>query len=234
MSEKRPLPPDILVSGTTIRLLALETTKAKWTTMLIGSRPGRYLVVEMPRMGGAPVKLDEGTRWSINFISQGSVYSFDSEVLGYTFRLVPLLFLSYPTEVEVANLRNDKRYPVNIPAVAKVVALSPEPAGAPEEDEEEVAAQAPEGELKTLVVDISEGGFMMISPEQLPLESTIESTFYLPGSATIEHIQAMVKTCRGKPGGYLTGLSLNPSNSPETMDHIGELINSIENMPLRL
>ena len=225
MSELKTLSPDVLICGTSIRLLALETTKSKWTTILIGSRPGRYLIVEMPKVAGAPVKLDDGTRWAANFISKGAVYSFNTEVLGYTYRLVPLLFLDYPKEVEVANLRTEKRYPVNIPLVSNVVS-SPKPEG----DDRKPASD----QLKALVVDISEGGFMMACPSPLKPETIIDATFYLPKEEPISGIKAMVRACRGKPGGYFIGLAYSPSNRPETFSRLGDLISSIENMPLRL
>ncbi len=226
MSELKPLTPDILVCGTSIRLLALETTKSKWTTMLIGSRPGRYLVVEMPKVAGAPVKLDEGTRWAANFISRGAVYNFNTEVLGYTYRLVPLLFLDYPQEVEIANLRTEKRYPVNIPLTYKV-AQAPRPTG---EDD----VEAPRGTVKSLVVDISEGGFMMATPVPLAPESIVEATLFLPREEPLAGIKAIVRACRGKPGGYFAGLAYIPNNQPEVLSRLGDLITNIENMPLRL
>jgi hypothetical protein len=117
---RKPLLPDVLVAGTTLRLVALAPTKSKWSTMLIGARPGRYLLVEMPRAGGAPMKLDEGSLWSANFISRGVVDSFDVEVVGAAVRPVPLLILTYPEEVEAAVLRTVKRYPVHIPVISKV------------------------------------------------------------------------------------------------------------------
>ncbi|MDR2945784.1 MAG: flagellar brake protein [Candidatus Adiutrix sp.] len=214
MSETKILSPDVLVCGTSIRLLALETTKSKWTTVLIGSRPGRYLIVEMPKVAGAPVKLDEGTRWAANFISKGAVYSFNTEMLGYTYRLVPLLFLEYPREVEVANLRTEKRYPVNIPILIALTQTAPP--------------------QKALVVDISEGGFLMASPFQLEPETQIEVIFHLPKEEPINGIQAVVRACRGKPGGYFIGLAYSPSNRPETASRLRDLISNIENMPLRL
>ena len=242
MSDAKTLSPDVLICGTSIRLLALETTKSKWTTILIGSRPGRYLIVEMPKVAGAPVKLDDGTRWAANFISKGAVYSFTTEVLGYTYRLVPLLFLEYPAEVAVANLRTEKRYPVNIPVISTVVSLpKPEPGGKPEAADKtdpagkpEAAGKTPAVPLKALVVDISEGGFMMACPSPLKPETVIEATFYLPKEEPISGIQAMVRACRGKPGGYFIGLAYNQSNRPETLSRLGDLISSIENMPLRL
>jgi len=237
VAETKTLSPDVLICGSSIRLLALETTKSKWTTILIGSRPGRYLIVEMPRVAGAPVKLDDGTRWAANFISKGAVYSFNTEVLGYTYRLVPLLFLDYPREVEVANLRTEKRYPVNIPVISTVVSLpEPEPGDNPEtEDKPEAGDQKTlSGPLKALVVDISEGGFMMACPSPLQPETVVEATFYLPKEEPLSGIQAVVRACRGKPGGYFIGLAYSQSNRPETLSHLGDLISSIENMPLRL
>ena len=228
MSERKPLSPDVLISGTSIRLLALETTKSKWTTMLIGARPGRYLIVEMPRVAGAPVKLDDGTRWAANFISKGAVYSFNTAVLGYTYRLVPLLFLEYPAEAEVANLRTEKRYPVNIPVISKVTG------GAMPEAASEAEAAALANPLKALAVDISEGGFMMASPVPMSPDMTIDAVFYLPKEEPLRGVQAVVRACRGKPGGYFIGLAYSQQNSPEVMGRLNALINSIENMPLRL
>ena len=235
MVEVTTLSPDALICGTTMRLLALETTKSKWTTTLVGSKPGRYLIVEMPKVAGAPAKLDDGTRWAVNFISKGAVFSFKTEVLGYTYRLVPLLFLAYPAQVEIANLRSDKRYPVNIPAVFKIFSLPP-----PETEEEKKQLEeseknpTPSPPIKGLIADISESGFMMASPEALLPETTIEGTFYLPKNEQLTGLQAVVKTCRGKAGGYFIGLAYSQRNTPEILNRVGKLISNIENMPLRL
>lgn len=227
MTEHKTLSPDALICGSSIRLLALETTKSKWTTTFIGSRPGRYLIVDMPKLAGAPVKLDDGTRWAANFISKGAVYSFNTEVLGYTYRLVPLLFLSYPTDVEVANLRTEKRYPVNIPVVFTITGIPPAEEGAE-------PVSPPSDALKALIVDISEGGFMMACPLPLPLDTTIEAALYLPKGEPIGGVKATVRACRGKPGGCFIGLAYDQSNPPGVMERLNALISNIENMPLRL
>lgn len=239
MPERKPLSPDVLVSGTTIRLTTLETVKSKWSAMLIGARPGRYLMVEMPRVGGLHVKLDEGACWSANFISRGSVYSFITEVLGATFRPAPLQVLSYPEEAEVAVLRTVKRYPVNIPVVSKVLQWPNQPSAA-EREYGETSAPArffppPAIHVKALVVDISEGGFLMACPEALAPETVMENSFHLPREAPLNGIRAVVRTCRGKPGGYFIGLAYIPYNSPpEPLARLNDLITRIENMPLRL
>jgi hypothetical protein len=241
--ERKPLLPEILTCGTSIRLIALETTKSKWSTMLIGARPGRYLAVEMPRVGGAPMKLDDGTRWSANFISKGAVYSFNTEITGSTFRPVPLLFLHYPEEVEVANLRTVKRYPVNIPIISKVLQWPAPVAADDHQGEGETPPPAaalpspppPAGPLKALVVDISEGGFMMACPQALPQDAVVETSFYLPKETPLNGLRAIVRACRGKPGGYFIGMAYVQANSPpEALTRLSDLITDIENMPLRL
>lgn len=229
MLEKRPLSPDVLVCGTSIRLVALESTKSKWSTILIGARPGRYIIVEMPKLAGAPVKLDDGSQWSANFISRGSVYSFQTAVEGYTYRLAPLLFLSYPQEAEVTGLRTEKRYPVNIPMTMSVTAW---PQGT--ENAQEFMARDFAGPLKGLVVDLSESGFLMASPVPLPPECIIEATFYLPREEVMPHIQSVVKACRGKPGSYFVGLSYLPGAGVDSLARLRDIITNIENMPLRL
>ncbi len=228
-SEKRPLSPDVLVCGTTIRLVALEATKSKWTTILIGSRPGRYIIVEMPKVAGGPVKLDDGSRWAATFISRGSVHTFQTVVEGYTYRLTPLLFLSYPKEAEITGLRTEKRYPVNIPMTMSLVGLPPDA-----ENADQIMEQFSAGPLKALVVDLSEGGFLMASPVPLPLESAIEATFYLPREEVMSHVKSVVKACRGKPGSYFVGLSYLPGIDVSALSRIKDIITEIENMPLRL
>ncbi|MDR2724878.1 MAG: flagellar brake protein [Candidatus Adiutrix sp.] len=238
MSELKPLLPDVLVAGTTIRLVAMATTKSKWSTMLIGARPGHYLVVEMPMVNGIRMKLDEGTHWSANFISRGAVYSFNTEVTGATFRPAPMLTLMYPEVVEVAMLRTVKRYPVNIPVLSKVVQWPQFSAEPTDDGEGSVPAPLPpqpEASVKGLVVDISEGGFLMACPQALAPDAIMENSFYLPREEPVSGIQAMVRTCRGKPGGYFIGLAYIPSNSPpEPLSRLNDLIASIENIPLRL
>ena len=237
LQERKPLLPEDFVCGLSLRLTALETTKSKWSVMLIGARPGRYLITEMPRGGGAPVKLDEGSRWSANFISRGTLFSFNTEVIWAIFRPVPLLFLHYPEEVEVASLRLGKRYPVNIPIISKVLQWPPPPDGQGGGGEGAPPSyfEPPAGELKALVVDISEGGFMMASPQPLLPEAVLESSFHLPKDEVLNGIQGVVRTCRGKPGGYFVGLAYDVSASPPAgLARLNDLIVDIEIMPLRL
>jgi c-di-GMP-binding flagellar brake protein YcgR len=211
------LGPDILVSGLRIRILAMETTKSKWNTTLIGSRPGRYLIFEMPRVNNMPVKLDDGSRWSVNFISHGQIFAFYSEVIGSSYRPFPLVYFTYPENAEISNLRNDKRYPVNIPVTIETTTDTP-----------------PVLVTKGLVLDLSWGGCLAASTAPIPADVVLAMTIYLENSAKIEGIQVEKKSCRSKQGTYYTGFSFLPSNPVAVTDKIAELISDIESIPLRI
>ena len=236
MIELKPLLPDFLISGTIIRLTSSIMTKAIWSTILIGARQDRYLVVEMPSVNGARIKLDEGLNWSASFLSRGDFYNFNTEVLGATFRPVPLLTLSYPKEAEVSSLRQVKRYPVNIPVVSKVISWPNAFAQQTEfEDTSSSYFSPPEHPIKGLVVDISEGGCLMASSEPLAPEAVVESSFYLPQEAPLHGIRTAVRTCRGTDGRYFMGLAyISSSIPPESLSRLNELIVRIESIPLRL
>jgi c-di-GMP-binding flagellar brake protein YcgR len=212
-----PLSPDILICGLRIRILAMETTKSKWNTMLIGARPGRFLIFDMPRANNMPVKLDDGSRWAVNFISHGQIFTFYSEVIGSSYRPFPVVFFSYPDSIEISNLRNDKRYPVNIPVTIETTTDTP-----------------PKLVTKGLVLDLSWGGCLAASTVAVPADIVLAMTIYLDNSNTIEGIMVEKKSCRNKQGTYYTGFSFLPSNPVKVTDRIGELITEIESMPLRI
>jgi c-di-GMP-binding flagellar brake protein YcgR len=209
------LTPEILLSGQRVRLLAMETLKSKWTTVIVGSRKGRYLVLEVPRVNGLPVLFEDNSPWSVNFIRQGRIYNFDSRVTATIARPFPLVFLTWPDIVETANLRTEKRYPVNIPFIVE---------GTRDSD--------PPFQAKGLLLDLSWGGGLAASSVELP-EGPLRISLWLDDNNSIDGLMAERKGSRGQQGTYYTGLSFLPNKS-EVMDRLGELIEDIENIPLRL
>jgi c-di-GMP-binding flagellar brake protein YcgR len=210
------LPPEILACGLRVRLLAMETTKSKWNTLLIGARPGRFLIFDMPKANNTSVRLDDASRWSVNFISHGQVFTFQSEVVGSTFRPYPLVFFSWPDGVDVSNLRNDKRYPVNIPITIET------------SDESRLLLG------KGLVLDLSWGGCLAASTSEIPESSLLRMNIYIDEANIIEGLLVEKKSCRNKQGTFYTGFSFLPVNPPALTDRIGEIINEIESSPLRI
>jgi c-di-GMP-binding flagellar brake protein YcgR len=211
------LTPDIMVSGLRVRFLAMETTKSKWNSIFIGARFGRYLIFETPKINSLPVIMDEGSHWSINFINNGQIYTFNSLVIGSSYRPVPLVFFTFPDNITISNLRTDKRYPVNIPmTLTRTYETDKEPLN------------------KGLILDLSWGGCLVASTTEIPEETILNMTFYLENSNTIEGLMVERKSSRNNQGTFYSGLSFLPSNPIEVTDRVAELINEIENTPLRL
>ena len=215
MSEPDSLTPEVLASGQRVRLLAMETLKSKWTSTIVGSRKGRYIILEAPRINSLPVIFEDNSPWSINFIRHGRVYNFESLVLASVARPFPLVFFSFPLKVEVANLRTEKRYPVNIPfTVAKAQDDSP-------------AFMA-----KGLILDLSMGGGLAASSVELP-DGPLKVSLWIGEESAIDGLLVEKRGSRSQLGTFYTGLSFT-GNKPEVMDMLGELINDIESIPLRL
>jgi c-di-GMP-binding flagellar brake protein YcgR len=214
--EQQVLSPEILFPGQRIRLMALGTVKSKWTTVLIGSRPGRYLILEVPKINGLPVVLDEGSDWSITFISRGQIFIFPSTIVSTINRPFSLAFLSWPAAVEISNLRTDKRYPVNIPVTF-----------AEAENMSDLIA-------KGLLLDLSWGGCLAASTVELPEQTLLSMTMYLDSNNAIEGLIVEKKGSRNQQGTFYTGLSFVASNKVEVTDRLTEFLSDIESMPLRL
>ncbi|MDR1295869.1 MAG: flagellar brake protein [Deltaproteobacteria bacterium] len=209
---------ETLLSGQSLRLLAMETIKSKWSTVLIGSKPNRYILVEVPRVNGLPVVLDERSKWSVTFINRGQIVSFPSEILSTVSRPYALAFLSWPETISISNLRVDKRYPVNIPVTVSA------------------ADDGGGGGIiaKGLLLDLSWGGCLAASTVELPDETKLRMNMYLDNDNAIEGILIEKKGGRSQQGTYYTGLSFLSGNPSEVTDRLGEFLNDIEQMPLRL
>jgi c-di-GMP-binding flagellar brake protein YcgR len=198
----------------------METTKSKWDTIFIGSKPKRYLVLEQPKVNGLPIKFDDNSKWSINFINNGQIFNFLSEVIGTCSRPVPLVFLSYPENVETANLRHNKRYPVRIPITVEEI---PETKDAP-------AIPATKG----LILDISLGGCLAATTGDLPVETNLSVNLYFDKEVSINGLKMEKKSGRRVMGTFYSGLSYLPTNNLEIMNKVTEIISDIENIPLRI
>jgi c-di-GMP-binding flagellar brake protein YcgR len=209
----RLLTPEVLVSGQIVRLMAMETIKSKWTTSVVGCRKNRYIILEIPRINGLPVIFEDNSNWSINFIRQGHIYNFKSRAISSISRPFPLIFFSYPDVVEVANLRNEKRYPVNIPFVAQTDSETP-------------------FQVKGLFLDLSWGGGLAATTVEIP-DEPLRISLYINGSSSIDGLIMEKKGSRNKQGTFYTGLSFLPNQSP-VIDQLGVFIQDIENIPLRL
>ncbi|MDR1487596.1 MAG: flagellar brake protein [Deltaproteobacteria bacterium] len=210
------LNPEMLVCGQRIRLLAIETTRSKWNTTLAGSRPGKYIILEVPKVNGLPVYLDDYSHWYLNFIYRGQIVNFSSKVLGTIIRPFPLVFFSYPEHVEISNLRTEKRYPVHIPVTLE-------------------GTLEPRRILtKGLLLDLSWSGCLTATQVEIPNDEPISMNLYLETNNTIEGLLIGKKGSRNQFGTFYTGFGILPNNKNKVIEKLGEYISDIESMHLRI
>jgi hypothetical protein len=169
-------------------------------------------------VNGIPLRFDDTSKWSVNFINNGQIFNFNCEVLGSCARPASLVFMSYPKSVDQANLRNNKRYPVNIPMTLE---------GAVGELKGQILA-------KGLILDLSLGGCLAATTVELPPETPLLLKMYLDDKKTISGLQVERKSGRQASGTYYSGLSFLPTNNQEVYTQISDIINGIENIPLRI
>ncbi|MDR3205208.1 MAG: flagellar brake protein [Deltaproteobacteria bacterium] len=230
---------ETLSPGQRVRLLAMETTKSKWTTVLIGSKIGQYLILEVPKVNNLPIVLDDHSQWAVNFINQGLIFSFNSEIISSILRPFPLVFISFPSETQVSNLRTDKRYPVHIQAIFKILGPWPGSTAAEAQGSSHLSFSSAEAStasptiIKGLILDLSWGGCLVATTYELPKNSLVSLTLYLEDPEPIEGLLTTRMACRQLRGTFYTGLSFLNVTPSEVIDRLNDFLSDIERKPLR-
>lgn len=108
----------------------------RFRSAYFGCKPDSFLMVQMPAIPGVRDKVVSGNSMVVRYISRGKVFGFLAHPLNHVLRPCPIIFLTYPTSIEVVNLRKTERVETFIEA--KAVYL--------------------DHVLEGIIVDLSEGG----------------------------------------------------------------------------
>ena len=171
-------------------MVALAAVRSKFVTFIIGYKANRFIIVERPSIGGVAARLEQGTEWAVNFVHQGQIFGFTTQILGNSSQPVALTFLSYPDTVERTDLRQSQRFPVQLNATI-----------APEGVSGNGANIRP-----GIVVDISEGGCLLATTASHVAGTNLSLDIELPTQGSASGMTAEVKSQRGQEGKYLLGL----------------------------
>ncbi len=158
-------------------------------TTLVGLERGLYLIVRTPPVPGTWTKLNKENHTIVRYLYKGTVYGFKCTLLAVMNEPFPLLFLSYPSDIETINLRKQERVECVIPAVARI-------AGSP---------------CKGAVLDISQSGCSFAfnvqsggSPPVTPGDEIV-LVIRLAGSAGERELSAKVMNVRKTGDRVITG-----------------------------
>lgn len=139
----------------------------RFKTEFVGMERDRYLILRIPRIPGVTEHLFPEKAVTVRFVHEGHIFGFGSEVLWLMNAPFRLLFLRYPEEVEVLNLRGCQRVDCFLPSAIKIG----------------------EDWLQGVIVNISCGGCQAVVEErrskplpQLGVDDGLMLEFRLPGS----------------------------------------------------
>lgn len=139
----------------------------RFKTEFVGMERDRYLILRIPRIPGVTDHLFPEKAVTVRFVHEGHIFGFGSEVLWLMNAPFRLLFLRYPEEVEVLNLRGCQRVDCFLPSAIKIG----------------------EDWLQGVIVNISCGGCQAVVEErrskplpQLGVDDGLMLEFRLPGA----------------------------------------------------
>jgi len=89
---------------------------------LVGLMPESYVLIALnDKITGLENKLFEGNDVVVRYLESGTVYGFQSQIIGRVTKPHSLIFLSYPKVVARKELRHNERVPVLWPAKAEAL-----------------------------------------------------------------------------------------------------------------
>ena len=171
--------------------------------LFVGMEQGGYLVLRFPSgAAGVHDHLYEGNEAVIKFVSDGSVYGFRTEVLGYMYkRRLILVVFRFPAGIETHALRKEKRIEFLAPGVLTVAGNN----------------------IPGFIVDLSPSGCRFtydLTPENSSLDFTVirelTLSFQIVGREGSQKAGCQVKSVQLEaPGAVYLGLAF--SNPDETI-----------------
>jgi len=108
-----------LFVGTPVSMM-VSPGNQRYESSVIGFRHGEYVMLDYPDIGHLAYRRLLNKRLTVYCYHSGSIYSFDSEIIGRTSKPVSTLILSYPAEVTRRGLRSTPRTNCCLPASVTV------------------------------------------------------------------------------------------------------------------
>ena len=214
------LDPFLCTPGMRIKLMALSSAKSKFNTRIIGCKTKQFIITEHPLVGGVAAPIQLNTEWMASLIKDGDIYRFNSRVIYMARQPIPLLFLSYPAEVEKNELRGSKRYPVNIPVSCRQI----------------VDGRPAEGEgVGGLMQDLSIGGGLMVARSGFDIGALLDLRMEVTYPHPIRRLIAEVMSCQNRADTlFMVGLSFSPSYTTDYYGEFETFMEKLESLPLKL
>ena len=103
--------------------IQVKGVETQLTTKLVGMEEGEYVILKMPPLsdlGLTATIFYGGNEIVVKYRHKGTVFGFNSHILGITTNPVQLIFIDYPTRFENFGHRGSERVACNLPAQVKI------------------------------------------------------------------------------------------------------------------
>lgn len=97
-------------------LLKVQGLKGDYKTKLVGLRPFECIIMSMPRIPGFIHTVGPEAHLQVRYMAEGTLYGFNTCVIGHITKPFPLLFAAYPQRLERYELRKDTRLECFMPS----------------------------------------------------------------------------------------------------------------------
>lgn len=179
----------------------------KYTVRLLGWDEGRFLMLELPKVGGSPVIIQPKTLLKCRVASKkGLVLTFESISLDSVITPYQLLFISYPNRFDIILVRSSERVPLLLSAKVKVDG----------------------SEQDGYIVDMSEGGIGLEIPEGIKEGSEVRVTFVLPDGEPVDNLLCEVRRSQWQKERGVYNLGLRFKGDGKKLEKIKKFLKDLK------
>ena len=220
------LPDDIANLGNRIAVeigipvkIELEGIEFALQSTIVGLETNKYLIIKAPEpFLRVEHKLYKGNDLVVRYISDGTVYAFQTRVLEIILKPLPLLFLEYPRIIQHHDLRVQKRLNCHIP-VRVVLA-----------DQENIGC----------ILDLAISGCRCLiraakNTTLLPcdLDNRLDLKCIIPGSKEVIKLTGIVKNLKRTRKEIDLGINFDPPPTSENRKILAWFLSTIDGLSFR-
>ena len=200
--------------GTQLQI-QIEGVAFRFKSTLVGIEPDNYLIIKTPGatpFGSIKHKLFRGSQFTVRYLARGTVFGFQSRLMGAISTPTKLLFLEYPNVVENCDLRSHERIDCLLPAKGNIK----------------------DKERQGIILDLSEGGccylIKALKGEELPsvqIDEQITLRCQFPGIEGEQVVSGKVRNIRRDEQGTALAIEFHEI-APEVQNIIVQYISTVK------
>jgi c-di-GMP-binding flagellar brake protein YcgR len=190
--------------------IELGSPSSRLKSRLVGMESGAYLIARLPETDGFQDDLRPGVEVKVRFEYSGNLYGFESSIIDFYSRSLPLLILTYPKAVDRHELRTHPRVDCFFPATARMEA----------------------SEFQGSITDISLGGCRYVSRQmteedihRLALEKKLVVYIKFPGDQLSQVVKGQVRSVRHDGEKAILGLQFEDPE-PDLVEKLSDFIDA--------